>query len=181
MKLRTALVTSTAIALASAVIGLSALSQAQTQPPANDPINPTVNNCNVTKPNTPVTPALLTSGLPCAATLIPPFTLDGLQQGFDFYSWLTFLALNSPADGKTPIGKGPGKGGDAPTIWESWKEMGDVMLPGGAKPVALGQPGRHSDESARASASANSAGHPHGGQDADRAERRPASRSRPGR
>jgi hypothetical protein len=141
MKLRTALVTSTAIVLASALIGLSALSQAQTQPPANDPLNPTVTNCNITPPNTPVTPALLTSGLPCAATLIPPFTLDGLQQGFDFYSWLTFLALNSPADGKTPIGKGPGKGGDAPTIWESWKEMGDVMLPGGAKPAPWGSPG----------------------------------------
>ena len=27
--------------------------------------------------------------------------LENLQRGFDFYSWLTFIALNSPADGRS--------------------------------------------------------------------------------
>jgi hypothetical protein len=63
-------------------------------------------SCNVTRPDTPITRALLTSGLPCKAQFIAPFNLDTLQHGFDFYSWLTFLALNSPDDSKTIIGKG---------------------------------------------------------------------------
>ncbi|HMG36324.1 MAG TPA: hypothetical protein VKM94_20470 [Blastocatellia bacterium] len=97
------------------------------------PINPTVNNCNVTRPDTPVTPALLTSGLPCAVTVIQPITLDNLQKAFDFYSWLTFIALNSPAAGGT-IGK------DAPTIWEQFKESQDIMLPDGSSPPPWGAP-----------------------------------------
>jgi hypothetical protein len=134
MRMRTALAAGTAIGLIA--LGTAALSQT---PPPN-PINPTV-TCNTIPPNTPITSALLTSGLPCTATIIAPFTLDNIQHGFDYYSWLTFLALNSPSDGRTPIGKGPGKGGDAPTIWESWKELGDVMLPGGVKPPPWGRPG----------------------------------------
>lgn len=100
-------------------------------PPA--PINPTVNNCNVTKPDAPVTRALLTSGLPCAVTVIPPITLDNLQKAFDFYSWLTFIALNSPARGGV-IGK------DAKTKWEQWKEVQDIMLPDGKTPPPFRNP-----------------------------------------
>lgn len=104
------------------------------------PINPVVTNCNITPPNTAIAPPLLTSGLPCSATIIAPFTLDGIQHGFDYYSWLTFLALNSPADGKTPIGKGVQPGGDAPAIWEQWKEISDVMLPDGSTPAPWNSP-----------------------------------------
>lgn len=57
-----------------------------------------------------------------------------LQHGFDYYSWLTFIALNSPADGKSPIGN------DAPTVWESYKQLPDVMLPGGVKPTDWSDP-----------------------------------------
>jgi hypothetical protein len=88
----------------------------------------------------PITPALLTSGQPCSAVIVAPFTLDNIQDGFDFYSWLTFIALNSPDDGKTVIGKGPGPGGDATTIWEKWKDIDSVMRLGGIKPTPWGAP-----------------------------------------
>lgn len=107
--------------------------QAMSALPAKPPINPVVNNCNITAPNTPVTQALLDSGLPCDATAIAPFNLPNLQQAFDYYSWLSFLALNAPTNGK-PIGGGPLPGGDGPTQWEQWKEISDLILPGGAQP-----------------------------------------------
>jgi hypothetical protein len=55
--------------------------------------------------------------------------LENLQRGFDFYSWRTFLALNSPDDGTTPIEKAQA---DTPTKWENmnnFKQLLDVMLP----------------------------------------------------
>ena len=55
---------------------------------------------------------ILKSGLPCQENVTPNAQADptgkeanglaNLQRGFDFYSWRTFIALNSPADG-TPI------------------------------------------------------------------------------
>src|SRR4051812_45129121 len=53
----------------------------------------------------PIDNKLLTSGLPCQENLNftdpegkKSFT-EVLQRSFDFYSWLTFIAMNSPADG----------------------------------------------------------------------------------
>jgi hypothetical protein len=128
---------------------------------AEPPINPEVVTCNTTadvrpgtpptsKPTpTPITGELLTRDLPCA----PNVTANGLtndrlinlQRGFDFFSWLTFIALNSPADASKTIGKGPGPGGDAPTVWESYKQLPDVMLDKdelakGEKPAAWNAP-----------------------------------------
>lgn len=124
-------------AVASGIAALLTLAASCTHGPVTPtpkpPIDPTVSNCNITPPTTPVTPALLTSGLPCDATIVPPITLANLQHGFDYYSWLTFLALNAPAGGGV-IGKGSAPGGDAPAQWESWKELSDVMKAGGAKP-----------------------------------------------
>ena len=100
---------------------------------APGPIDPPVNNCNITKPDTAVTPALIPATLPCVATLIAPFNLPNLQHGFDFYSWLTYLAVNAPAAGG-PIGP------NQPAIWEQWKSLGDVMLPNGQTPVPWDQP-----------------------------------------
>lgn len=91
--------------------------------------------CNTTKPSTPVTSTLLTSGLPCDAQLVAPFTLDNLQHGFDYYSWLTFIALNAPVSGQAPA-----PGSDAPTLWEDWKEISDFLLPGGAPPAGWDAP-----------------------------------------
>ncbi|WP_354179953.1 hypothetical protein [Bradyrhizobium sp. LA6.1] len=63
--------------------------------------------------------------------------MANLQRGFDFYSWLTFIAMNSPADGEV-IGQGPRPGGDARTKWEdlqNYRPLADVMLGDGSKPV----------------------------------------------
>lgn len=98
------------------------------------PINPVVNQCNITPPNTAITPSLLTSGLPCDVTAIAPFNLDNLQHAFNYYSWLTFLSLNAPTNGQ-PLGSGPLPGGDAPTQWEQWKELSDFVLPNSATPT----------------------------------------------
>lgn len=85
--------------------------------------------------NTNVTQALLSSRVqpPCTEVVRLdtsgfPNPLDSLQHGFDLYSWLTFVALNSPADAKSNFGP------NVPTVWESWKQLTDVMLPNGDKP-----------------------------------------------
>ena len=78
-----------------------------------------------------------TAGLIPDNGLVPPDNgLANLQRGFDFYSWLTFIAMNSPADGKV-IGKGPRPGGDALTKWEdlqNYRPLANVMLAHGDKP-----------------------------------------------
>jgi hypothetical protein len=79
--------------------------------------------------------SILTAGLPCQESVSQfgqeKVGLDNLQRGFDFYSWLTFIALNSPADPKIPIEQAQA---DTPTLWEdmnSFKQLLDVMLPPG--------------------------------------------------
>ena len=58
---------------------------------------------------------ILKSGLPCDAINIPDGPVPGTppvanrQRGFDFYSWLTFIALNSPADNPTGIANVPSR------------------------------------------------------------------------
>jgi hypothetical protein len=103
------------------------------------PINPAVPDCNdndVTSPDS----ALVTNVLPCTAKFnekAPPI-IPNIQLDFDFYSWLTFIALNWPADGKTRIGKGSGPGGDARAFWQdvaNFRQLPDVMLPGGKEPT----------------------------------------------
>ena len=71
------------------------------------------------------------SGLPCdsAGVVSAPSPVLSLQEGFDYFSWLTFLALNSPANGDE-IGK------DTQTFWETWKQLPDVMQPNGLEPTA---------------------------------------------
>ena len=71
------------------------------------------------------------SGLPCDGEPEQSGTdfTAKLQHGFDYYSWLTFIALNSPAKG------GKFSGANMPTVWETYKQLPDVMLPGGARPA----------------------------------------------
>ena len=135
-----------AAALSSAFCAGIAVALAQSGTPIVN--NPTINTCNTTPAvtsggtPTPVTPQILTSGQPCQQVVttrapVPGAALANLQRGFDFYSWLTFIALNSPVDGKV-IGQGPRPGGDAMTFWESlsnYRPLADVMLPNGAKPI----------------------------------------------
>jgi hypothetical protein len=86
---------------------------------------------------------ILKSGLPCQENVATgaqadptgkeAVGLDNLQRGFDFYSWRTFIALNSPADG-SPIEQAQA---DKPTRWEdmdSFKQLLDVMLPAASQP-----------------------------------------------
>lgn len=143
----------------SVVVLLSGSAMAQTpapaQPAPEDKNNPPVSNCNITpdtnqasvpppgKPTaTPITAALLASGQPCQQVVNPRGLVDdnplaNLQRGFDFYSWLTFIAMNSPADDKI-IGGGPRAGGDALAKWEdvkNYRPLADVMLGKGDRPT----------------------------------------------
>ena len=80
---------------------------------------------------TPIDGSLLNKRLPCAENVstLGLFGDDGLanlQRGFDFYSWLTFLALNAPADGSRIDQAKP----NTPTKWEqpsNFKQLLDVM------------------------------------------------------
>jgi hypothetical protein len=81
---------------------------------------------------------VLKSGLPCQENVNPAGVeasgLENLQRGFDFYSWRTFIALNSPADGTTPFEEAQA---DTPTKWEhmnNFKQLLDVMLPADLQP-----------------------------------------------
>jgi hypothetical protein len=119
-----------------------ALGACTVKPPGNagdtaqPPINPVITTCNATPPGVPVTPALLTAGTPCAPVLAAPFNdLDNLQHGFDMYSWLTFIGLNAPREGAAPA-----PANNAPTQWQAWREISDIMLPGGVRPGAWNSP-----------------------------------------
>ena len=82
---------------------------------------------------------ILSSGLPCQEIVditgpdANKTPLENLQRGFDFYSWLTFIALNSPADGRGIEKSAP----NTKTKWEdmsNFKQLLDVMLPDGRAP-----------------------------------------------
>jgi hypothetical protein len=106
----------------SAGFGLGALSHAAPQSDAEV-------SCNRTPQSAPVSPALLTSGLPCQVEADAPFNLGHLQDAFDRNSWLTFLALSLPPTGL------PLAGEDPPAAWEGWKNISAVMVPPGQSPT----------------------------------------------
>jgi hypothetical protein len=92
-----------------------------------------------------VTADLLNSGLPCDApnTGNGPETtqVTNRQRGFDFYSWLTFIALNSPSvKPGAPSAKPGGIASSRPdtkALWEDgtmFKPLLDVMLPNSQVP-----------------------------------------------
>src|SRR5215813_7996064 len=82
---------------------------------------------------------IMETGIPCQETVTgngpegsQKTQLEHRQRGFDFYSWLTFIALNSPADGRTRIDKSMP---NTKTMWEdrkNFKQLLDVMLRDGA-------------------------------------------------
>ena len=127
------------------LLSLPVASAAQT--PAVKPLAPPCNTLSDLVPTnspqlTPIDEAnkdkLLTSGLPCAETVHgegPPgkSRLENFQRGFDFYSWLTFIALNAPADDSEIKNSRP----DTRTKWEDmrhFRQLADIMLPGGKAP-----------------------------------------------
>lgn len=67
-------------------------------------------------------------------------SIEAFQPDFDVYSWNTFIALNWPPgpDGKGDPKKTIGKNGDNDTVWENYRDVADVFLPGGKKPAWSG-------------------------------------------
>ena len=73
---------------------------------------------------------VLSSGLPCQENVSTGAQadpagkeaagLENLQRGFDFYSWRTFIALNSPADG-SPIEQRASRRADAVGGYEQFQ------------------------------------------------------------
>ncbi len=66
--------------------------------------------------------------------------LLAIQGDFDIYSWNTFIALNWPPgpDGNGDPNKKIGQNGDNDTVWEHYRDVADVFLPGGATPTYNG-------------------------------------------
>jgi hypothetical protein len=86
---------------------------------------------------------ILASGMPCQENVTTTAQADpagkedaglqNLQRGFDFYSWRTFIAMNSPADGSSILKSQA----DTRTRWEdmdNFKQLLDVMLPARLQP-----------------------------------------------
>lgn len=103
-------------------------------------------------PVTPPSPAPPASGpairlspvLPADVAFGNTVTLPALQQDFDIFSWNSFLAASWPPgpDGAGDPAEQPGAGttGDNPTVWEGWRSVADVFLPGGKTPTWSGSP-----------------------------------------
>ncbi len=66
--------------------------------------------------------------------------LLAIQGDFDIYSWNTFIALNWPPlpNGNGDPQKTIGQYGDNDTVWEHYRNVEDIFLPGGAKPTYNG-------------------------------------------
>jgi hypothetical protein len=64
-------------------------------------------------------------------------SIDAFQPDFDVYSWNTFIALNWPAgaDGNADPSQQIGQKGDNDTVWEHYRDVSDIFLPGGAQPT----------------------------------------------
>jgi hypothetical protein len=63
-------------------------------------------------------------------------SIDTFQPDFDVYSWNMFIALNWPAgaDGNADPSKQIGQNGDNDTVWAHYRDVGNIFLPGGARP-----------------------------------------------
>jgi hypothetical protein len=96
----------------------------------------------------PADPAIiLSSSIPGDAQFgpLPPNATNeqkllAIQGDFDIYSWNTFVALNWPPgpDGNGDPNKTIGQNGDNDTVWEHYRDVADIFLPGGAKPSYKG-------------------------------------------
>lgn len=94
------------------------------------------------------TPAIiLSSSIPGDAQFgpLPPNPTNeqkllAIQGDFDIYSWNTFIALNWPPgpDGNGDPKKTIGQNGDNDTVWEHYRDVADIFLPGGARPTYTG-------------------------------------------
>ncbi|MEK6371159.1 MAG: cytochrome C [Acidobacteriota bacterium] len=86
-------------------------------------------------------PIVLSPAIPGDANVTATtVSVEAFQPDFDVYSWNTFIALNWPPgkDGNGDPKKIIGKTGDNDTVWENYRDVVDVFLPGGAKPAWKG-------------------------------------------
>lgn len=87
---------------------------------------------------TPPPPVVLSSAIPGDVTITAKtVSIDAFQPDFDVYSWNTFIALNWPPgpDGNGDPKKKIGSNGDNDTVWEHYRDVSDIFLPGGARPT----------------------------------------------
>ena len=56
------------------------------------------------------------------------------QYNFDNYSWLTFIALNWPANGATCTANTSGTFGTGPTVWETYMQSTNLFVAPGSQP-----------------------------------------------
>jgi len=103
-----------------------------------------VTTATTTTSTAPPPPAIvLSSAIPGDAAFGPlpknPTNTEKLlaiQGDFDIYSWNTFIALNWPPgpNGNGDPKKTIGQNGDNDTVWEHFRDVADIFLPGGATP-----------------------------------------------
>ncbi len=78
----------------------------------------------------------LSAKLPFDVTIKGSDMETTVRRSFDTFSWESFVALNWSQDSTKVIGVD----GDNATVWETWKNSGDVFLPDGAEPSPWGVP-----------------------------------------
>jgi len=90
------------------------------------------------KPQTSPPPIVLSPVIPGDVNVTAQtVSIDAFQPDFDVYSWNTFIALNWPAgpDGNADPHQKIGQNGDNDTVWEHYRDVSDIFLPGGARPT----------------------------------------------
>src|SRR5215212_4716500 len=100
------------------------------------PRTPTPGPTQTPSPTPP--PIVLSSMIPGDVNVTAQtVSIDAFQPDFDVYSWNTFIALNWPAgpDGNADPSQKIGQNGDNDTVWEHYRDVSDIFLPGGAKPT----------------------------------------------
>ncbi|MFP5236439.1 MAG: hypothetical protein ACLGSD_11100 [Acidobacteriota bacterium] len=83
-------------------------------------------------------PIVLSPAIPGDVTITAKeVSIDAFQPDFDVYSWNTFIALNWPVgpDGNADPNQKIGAKGDNDTVWEHYRDVRDVFLPGGKRPT----------------------------------------------
>ena len=88
-------------------------------------------------PQTPA-PIVLSPAIPGDVNVTAQtVSIEAFQPDFDVYSWNTFIALNWPPgpNGNADPSKKIGQNGDNDTVWEHYRDVSNIFLPGGARPT----------------------------------------------
>jgi hypothetical protein len=90
------------------------------------------------RPQTAPPPIVLSPTIPGDVNVTAQtVSIDAFQPDFDVYSWNTFIALNWPAgpNGNADPSQKIGQNGDNDTVWEHYRDVSNIFLPGGARPT----------------------------------------------